>query len=147
MGRVPAASSSAYNGLFAPNLNKGYVNTTDDFQPRFGLAYQVDPKMVIRLGAGRFVTRMGLLDNIFPGGNSPFQPFVTVTNVSVDQSWRGAEFEHCRTDHSHDTEQELKIARDVDVECYFAARLRVELSVFARVMWRTAVCTNGRSLT
>src|ERR1039457_3257500 len=27
---------------------------------------------------------MGLLDNIFPGGNSPFQPFVTVANVSVD---------------------------------------------------------------
>ena len=83
-GRVPAASSSAYNGLFAPGLSKGYVNTTDALQPRFGLAYQVDPKMVIRLGIGRFVTRMGLLDNIFPGGNSPFQPFVTVTNVSVD---------------------------------------------------------------
>jgi hypothetical protein len=27
---------------------------------------------------------MGLLDNIFPGGNTPFQPFVTVSNVSVD---------------------------------------------------------------
>jgi hypothetical protein len=27
---------------------------------------------------------MGLLDNIFPGGNSPFQPFVTVANPSVD---------------------------------------------------------------
>ena len=27
---------------------------------------------------------MGLLDNIFPGGNSPFQPFITVNNVSVD---------------------------------------------------------------
>ena len=27
---------------------------------------------------------MPLLDNVFPGGNSPFQPFVTVNNVSVD---------------------------------------------------------------
>jgi hypothetical protein len=27
---------------------------------------------------------MGLLDNIFPGGNSPFHPFLTVNNVSVD---------------------------------------------------------------
>ena len=27
---------------------------------------------------------MGLLDNIFPGGNSPFQPVITVNNVSVD---------------------------------------------------------------
>ena len=43
-----------------------------------------DPKTVVRAGAGRFATRMGLLDNIFPGGNSPFQPFVTVNNVSVD---------------------------------------------------------------
>jgi hypothetical protein len=34
---------------------------------------------VFRAGAGEFATHMGLLDNIFPGGNSPFQPFVTVT--------------------------------------------------------------------
>src|SRR5580692_8801737 len=27
---------------------------------------------------------MPLIDNIFPGGNSPFQPFVTVNNVRVD---------------------------------------------------------------
>jgi hypothetical protein len=84
LGRVPAASSTAYNGLFAPNLPKGYVNTTNQFQPRLGIAYQVDDKTVLRVGAGRFLTRMGLLDNIFPGGNSPFQPFVTVNDVSVD---------------------------------------------------------------
>ena len=84
MGRVPAAQGDAYNSLFAPNLPKGYVNTTNQFQPRLGIAYQVDDKTVIRVGAGRFLTRMGLLDNIFPGGNSPFQPFVTVNDVSVD---------------------------------------------------------------
>ena len=38
----------------------------------------------IRAGAGRFVTNKGIIDNIFPSGNSPFQPTVTVNNVSVD---------------------------------------------------------------
>jgi hypothetical protein len=81
---VLAACGTQYNSLFAPSLPKGYVNTTTDLQPRVGLAYQVNPKTVIRAGVGRFLTRMGLLDNVFPGGNSPFQPFVTVSNVSVD---------------------------------------------------------------
>jgi hypothetical protein len=90
-GRFPAADASSNlcaggscNGLFAPGLNKGYVNTQIPIQPRLGIAYSADQKSVIRAGIGRFVTRMGVLDNVFPGGNSPFQPFVTVTNVSVD---------------------------------------------------------------
>jgi hypothetical protein len=88
-GRVLAASSNicgggSCNGLFAPNLSQSYINTYTPAQPRIGMAYQITPKTVIRAGAGRFVTRMGLLDNIFQGGNSPFQPFVTVNNVSVD---------------------------------------------------------------
>ncbi len=89
MGRVLAASSNicdgaSCSGLFAPNLSKGYINLQTPVQPRIGVAYQLTPKTVIRAGIGRFTTRMGLIDNIFPGGNSPFQPFVTVTNVSVD---------------------------------------------------------------
>jgi hypothetical protein len=84
IGRVPAASSSAYNGLFAPDLPNYFVHMSNAWQPRLGIAYQITPKTVIRAGGGRFQTRMGLLDNIFPGGNSPFQPFVTVNNVSVD---------------------------------------------------------------
>lgn len=84
IGRVPAASSSAYNGLFDPSLPDYFVHSTNALQPRVGIAYQITPKTVIRAGAGRFQTRMGLLDNIFPGGNSPFQPFVSVNNVSVD---------------------------------------------------------------
>jgi hypothetical protein len=91
LGRVGAASpgstlcdGSSCNSLFAPNLPKGYVNTQAPIQPRVGIAYSFDQKSVIRAGVGRFVTAMGLLDNVFPGGNSPFQPFVTVTNVSVD---------------------------------------------------------------
>ena len=49
-----------------------------------GVAYQINDKTVIRAGIGRYLTRFGLCDNIFPGANSPFQPFVTVNNVSVD---------------------------------------------------------------
>ena len=89
VGRVLAASQPICDGsscspLFAPNLSKNYIKPTYAFQPRVGIAYQVTAKDVIRAGGGRFVTRMGLLDNVFPGGNSPFQPFVTVNNVSVD---------------------------------------------------------------
>jgi hypothetical protein len=88
-GRVLAASSNicdgaSCSGLFAPNLSKSYIGLQSPVQPRLGIAYHLDTKTVLRAGIGRFVTRMGLIDNIFPGGNSPFQPFVTVTNVSVD---------------------------------------------------------------
>jgi hypothetical protein len=88
-GRVLAASSSicdgaSCNSLFNSSISKNYIKDDYAFQPRLGIAYQIDPKTVLRGGGGRFLTRMGLLDNVFPGGNSPFQPFVTVNNVSVD---------------------------------------------------------------
>lgn len=89
LGRVGAASQNICDGascssLFDPNLSQSYINPTNDLQPRFGLAYQIDDKTVLRAGGGEFTTAMPLLDNVFPGGNSPFQPFVTVNNVSVD---------------------------------------------------------------
>lgn len=91
VGRVLAATPGQNNvcdgspcNLFDPNIHQSYINTSNTWQPRVGLAYQINDKTVIRAGVGEFVTRMGLIDNIFPGGNSPFQPFVTVTNVSVD---------------------------------------------------------------
>jgi hypothetical protein len=90
-GRVPAAIPSnnacagqPCTGLFAPNLPKGFVHTTTSVLPRVGIAFQVVPGTVLRLGFGRFVENKGIIDNIFPGGNSPFQPTVTVNNVSVD---------------------------------------------------------------
>jgi hypothetical protein len=88
-GRIAAFTSNQCDGascssLLAPSLSKNYIATTNTFQPRLGFAYQLNPSTVIRGGAGSFTTRMGLLDNIFPGGNSPFQPFITVNNVSVD---------------------------------------------------------------
>ena len=89
--RVPAANpaNNACAGqpctsLFAPNLPRGFVQTTTTVLPRVGIAYQLYPTTVIRAGGGRFVENKGIIDNIFPGGNSPFQPTVTVNNVSVD---------------------------------------------------------------
>ena len=76
-----ACAGGPCTGLFAPNLNKGYVDTSTTVQPRLGIAYQLDSKTVARAGAGEFITHMGLLDNIFPGGNPPFQPFQTVSAV------------------------------------------------------------------
>jgi outer membrane receptor protein involved in Fe transport len=89
VGRVLAASNNICDGascssLFDPSLSNNYLANQNVWQPRLGIAYQVTPKTVVRAGIGEFATRMGLLDNVFPGGNSPFQPFVTVTNVSVD---------------------------------------------------------------
>jgi Carboxypeptidase regulatory-like domain/TonB-dependent Receptor Plug Domain len=66
------------NNLFAPNLPKQYVASTTQPQPRLGFAYQIYPTTVVRAGVGSFVTNKGLLDNVFPGGNSPFQPTETV---------------------------------------------------------------------
>src|ERR1700733_12477631 len=89
--RVPAANPAnnacagqPCTGLFAPNLPKSYVHTTTAVLPRLGFAYQLYPNTVIRAGGGRFVEYKGIIDNIFPGGNSPFQPTVNVSNVSVD---------------------------------------------------------------
>lgn len=80
---VVQACGNSYNFLFQ-GLPSYYMNINYQFQPRLGIAYQINSKMVIRAGAGRFLTQTGLFDNVFPGANSPFQPFVTVTNVSVD---------------------------------------------------------------
>jgi Carboxypeptidase regulatory-like domain/TonB-dependent Receptor Plug Domain len=80
---IVQAGSSAYDHLFH-NYPNYYANVYTPIQPRAGLAYSWNDKTVIRAGAGRFINRMGLWDNIFPGANSPFQPFVTVNNVSVD---------------------------------------------------------------
>jgi hypothetical protein len=89
--RVPAANPAnnacagqPCTGLFNPSLPRRYVSNTTQVQPRLGFAYQMWNSTVIRAGLGRFVTNKGLLDNVFPGGNSPFQPTVTVSNVSVD---------------------------------------------------------------
>jgi carboxypeptidase family protein len=54
------------------------------FQPRIGIAYAFNDKTVIRAGAGRFLTRLGVSDSVFLGGNPPLQPTASVSNGDVD---------------------------------------------------------------
>jgi hypothetical protein len=83
-GRVPAASSGLYNGLFH-NLPNRYSDIQwGDIQPRMGVAYQLNNKTVLRAGGGRFFTRLGVSDSIFLGGNPPFQPNASVSFGSAD---------------------------------------------------------------
>ena len=84
MGRVPAASSGLYNGLFR-NLPNRYSDIQwGDIQPRLGIAYQLNNKTVLRAGGGRFFTRLGVSDSVFLGGNPPFQPNASVSFGSAD---------------------------------------------------------------
>ena len=71
--------ANGYAGLFR-GYSKGYSPTVKtDIQPRLGLTYQVHPGMVLRAGGGRYVQRLGITDNVFTGGNAPFQPSSTVS--------------------------------------------------------------------
>jgi predicted heme/steroid binding protein len=84
IGRVPEATSGLYNGLFRGVPNHYSDVQWGDIQPRLGLAYQLDNKTVVRAGAGRYFTRLGVSDSIFLGGNPPFQPNASVSFGSVD---------------------------------------------------------------
>jgi hypothetical protein len=84
-GHVPAAIlANGYAANFH-NTKRGYhPSVYSDIQPRIGFAYQINPGTVIRGGAGRYIQRLGISDNVQVGGNAPFQPSSTVTNGSVD---------------------------------------------------------------
>ena len=90
-GRVPEADPSQFNfsRLFRgvpdhySDIQKG------DIQPRVGFAYRLGEKSVVRAGAGRFITRLGVSDSIFLGGNPPFQPNASVSNGSADNPGGG----------------------------------------------------------
>src|ERR1700694_5099520 len=83
-GRFPEATSGQYNYLFR-GINSHYSDIQwGDWQPRLGIAYQLNEKTVVRAGGGRFFTRLGVSDSIFLGGNPPFQPTANVTFGSVD---------------------------------------------------------------
>src|SRR5207249_7981547 len=83
-GRVPEADSGLYNGLFHGLSNHYSKIQYGDIQPRLGVAYQLNDKTVLRAGAGRFVTRLGVSDSVFLGGNPPFQPNASVSLGCVD---------------------------------------------------------------
>ena len=82
-GRVPAIDSGLYNSL----LNKGSAYPSPNqfnVMPRIGLAYQTSSKDVVRVGFGGFISRPGVYDSVFLGGNPPFQPMVSVANGVAD---------------------------------------------------------------
>ena len=77
-------SSPTYQGLFR-GFDRQYSPTIKtDIQPRFGITYQVRPGFVVRGGGGRYVQRLGITDNVFTGGNAPFQPSSTVSLGQAD---------------------------------------------------------------
>ena len=83
-GRVAIADTGQFNYLFR-GTNARYSDIQwGQVQPRVGIAYQANDKTVIRVGAGRFFTRLGVSDSVFLGGNPPFQPSVAVSNGSAD---------------------------------------------------------------
>jgi hypothetical protein len=89
-GRVPVADNGSVTRLFH-GVDKRYSETHyTNFQPRIGLAYAITPRTVIRAGAGRFITRVGVSDSVFLGGNPPFQPIASYAQGSVDQPAGGA---------------------------------------------------------
>jgi len=90
-GRVPEADPS--QGDFS-RLFRGVPDHYSDIQwggiqPRLGIAYELNHKTVIRAGAGRYMTRLGVSDSIFLGGNPPFQPNALVSNGSADNPGLG----------------------------------------------------------
>jgi hypothetical protein len=84
-GKIEAAGNPEYQRLFV-GLPRGFSEThATVFEPRFGMAYRLNPKTVVRLGAGIFHTRVTLNDSTLLGGNPPIQFKVGVTNGVVDQ--------------------------------------------------------------
>ena len=87
-GRVPAIDSGQYNRL----LSGGSPYPADsqfNVMPRVGLAYTLTSKDVIRAGFGGFISRPGVYDSVFLGGNPPWQPMVSVTNGLADNPGAG----------------------------------------------------------
>jgi hypothetical protein len=81
-GRVPIADSGEFDFLFKGD--KQYSQIHNVWSPRLGIAYQINDKTVVRSGVGRFVTRLGISDSVFLGGNPPLQPTASTTNGLVD---------------------------------------------------------------
>jgi len=86
-GRVPIATTGQFDFLFRNGAEgKSYsdIHVWDTFQPRIGFAYALNDKNVIRGGVGRFLTRLGVSDSVFLGGNPPLQPSISVSRGFVD---------------------------------------------------------------
>jgi hypothetical protein len=90
-GRVPVADTGQFNYLFR-GVPKQYseIHPWQGLQPRVGFAYAINDKTVFRAAGGRFLTRLGVSDSVFLGGNPPFQPSASVSYGLVDRPGAGA---------------------------------------------------------
>jgi hypothetical protein len=84
IGRVPIASDASFNRLFTGGSKTYGQLQKNNWGPRVGFAYAFTSKNVLRAGFGTFFQRPGVADNVFLGGQAPFQPFVSVANGNVD---------------------------------------------------------------
>ncbi len=83
-GHVDPAILAGFQNLFR-GFSQTYSPTVKtDIQPRVGITYQISPSTVIRAGGGRYVQRLGITDNVFTGGNAPFQPASSVSAGKAD---------------------------------------------------------------
>jgi len=91
-GRVPIATTGEFDRLFRGGAEPRYYSNIDwgNFQPRLGIAYQLNQKTVLRAGAGQFTTRLGVSDSVFLGGNPPLQPLASVPTGNVDNPAGGS---------------------------------------------------------
>ena len=88
-GRVGIADTGEFDHLFTGGSKTWGELQKFNFQPRLGLAYKLNDKTVVRVGGGKFYSRPGVADNIFLGGNPPFQPMVSIANANVDNPGSG----------------------------------------------------------
>lgn len=87
-GRVPAIDSGEFNRLLSGGSPYPAPNQLN-LMPRLGVAYSMTAKDVVRLGFGGFMSRPGVYDSVFLGGNPPWQPMVSVTNGVADNPGGG----------------------------------------------------------
>lgn len=81
---------ASYSSLFH-NLPRGYIHVQKFlFQPRIGLAYQINDKTVIRSGFGRYTNRQGVSDYVFAGGIPPLQQVASVSSGTADNPSSGS---------------------------------------------------------
>ena len=88
-GRIAAFTSNQCDGascssLLDPNLGKNYINTTNTFQPRLGLAYQLRPAPSSAAESAASPPAWACSTTSSRAAIPPSNPFVTVNNVSVD---------------------------------------------------------------
>jgi hypothetical protein len=78
-GHVDPAILAGYQNLFRGFSNAYSPTVKTGIQPRVGITYQIHQGTVLRAGGGRYIQRLGITDNVFTGGNAPFQPSSTVS--------------------------------------------------------------------